>query len=112
MLGVGTDNAAAVLLNVNDGPTPLQIGGNFNRLKSHYVMHCLDGDLAGQTHVDDTDGAVRRIGRPWHGTIAAFIVGLNDVIRGGSCCCCRRTHPFFVGERMQVMWDHCWNDRR
>ncbi len=40
--GDGMDNAAAVLLNVNDGPSPLQIGGNLNCLKSHDVMHCLD----------------------------------------------------------------------
>ncbi len=80
LLGDGMDNAAAVLLNVNDGPSPLHIGGNLNCLKSHDVMHCLDGDVAGQTCVDDTSGVTRRCGRPWCGTIAAFIVGLNAVI--------------------------------
>ena len=59
-LGDGMDNAAAVLLNVNDGPSPLQIGGNLNCLKSHDVMHCLDGDVARQMRVDDTGGATRR----------------------------------------------------
>jgi hypothetical protein len=80
LLGDRMDNAAAVLLDINDWPIPLQIGGNLNCLKSHDVMHCLDGDVAGQMHVDDTGGATRRCGQPWHGTIAAFIVGLNDVI--------------------------------
>jgi hypothetical protein len=57
LLNDGMDNAAAVVLNVNDGPSPLQIGGD---LKSHDVMHCLDGDVAGQMGVDDTGGATRR----------------------------------------------------
>jgi hypothetical protein len=87
LLGDGMDNTTAVLLNVNDGPSPLQIGGDLNCLKSHDVMHCLDGDVARQTCVDDTGGATRRCGRPWRGTIAAFIVGLNDVRQAGSCCC-------------------------
>jgi hypothetical protein len=60
LLGDGMDNAAAVLLDVNDGPSQLQIGGNLNCLKSHDVMHCLDGDVAGQMCVDDTGGATRR----------------------------------------------------
>ena len=81
----GMDNAAAVFLDVNDGPSPLQIGGNLNCLKSHDVMHCLDGDVAGRSHVDDMGGATRSCGQPWCGMIAAFIVGLNDVIQGGSC---------------------------
>ncbi len=80
LLGDGMDNAAAVLLDVNDWPSRLQIGGNLNCLKSHDVMHCLDGDVAKQTRVDDTGGVTKRFGRPWRGTIAAFIVGLNDVI--------------------------------
>jgi hypothetical protein len=84
-LGDRMDNAAAVLLDVNDGPSPLQIGGNLNCIKSHDVMHCLDGDVAGQSHVDDTGGTMRSCGQPWHGTIAAFILRLNDVIQGGSC---------------------------
>jgi hypothetical protein len=62
LLGDWIDNTAAVLLDVNDGSSPLQIGGNFNCLKSHDVMHCFDGDVAGQTHVDDTGGAARRCG--------------------------------------------------
>jgi hypothetical protein len=111
LIGDRMDNTTAVLLDVNDGPSSLQIGGNLNCLKSHDVMHCLDGDAAGQTRVDDTGGATRRCEPPWRGTIAAFIVGLNDVIQGGSCCCCRRTHPFSVGETTQVMWDHSWNNR-
>ena len=111
LLGDGMDNSVAVLLNVNDGPSPPQIGGNLNCLKSHDVMHCLDEDVAGQTRVDDTGGVMRRCRRPWHGTIAAFIIGFNDVIQGLSFCCCRCTHPFSVDERTQVMWDHCWNDR-
>jgi hypothetical protein len=37
-LGDGMDNAAAVLLDINDGPSPLQIDGNLNCLKSHDVM--------------------------------------------------------------------------
>jgi hypothetical protein len=84
-LGDRMDNAAAVLLDVNDGPSPLQISGNLNCLKSHDVMHCLDGDVAGQSCVDDVGGVIRSCGQPWHGTITAFIVGLNDVIQGGSC---------------------------
>jgi hypothetical protein len=85
LLGDGMDNAAAVLLNIDDGPSPLQIDSDLNCLKSHDVMHYLDGDVARQSHVDDTGGAIRRCGQPWCGTIAAFIIGLNDVIRGGSC---------------------------
>ncbi len=80
-----TSNTAAVLLDVNNVPIPLQIDGNLNCLRSHDVMHCLDGDVAGQLHVDDTGGAMRICGQPWHGLIAGFIVGLNDVIQGGSC---------------------------
>jgi hypothetical protein len=83
-LGDGMDNATAVLLDVNDGLSPLQIGGNLNCLKSYDVMHCLDGDVARKLCVDNTDGATRSCGQLWRGTIAAFIVGLNDVIRGGS----------------------------
>jgi hypothetical protein len=60
LLGDGMDNAAAVLLNVNDGPSPLQIGSNLDCLKSHDVMHCLDRDVAGQLRVDDMGGATRR----------------------------------------------------
>ncbi len=97
------DNAAALLLYVSDGPSPLQIGGDLNCLKSHDVMHCLDGDVAGQTHVDDAGGATRRCGQPWGGTITVYIVELNDVIQGGSCLCCRCTHPFSVSERTLVM---------
>ncbi len=48
LLGDRMDNAAAVLLDVNDGPSPLQIGGDLNCLKSHDVMHCLDGDFPGK----------------------------------------------------------------
>ncbi len=103
LLGDGMDNAAAVLLDVNDGPSPLQIGGDLNCLKSHDGMYCLDGDVAGQMRVDNMGGATRRCGRLWRGTIAAFIVGLNDVIQGGSCCCCRRMHLFSGGQRMQGM---------
>ena len=84
-LGDGMDNAAAVLLNVNDGPSPLQIGSNLDCLKSHDVMHCLDRDVAGQLRVDDMGGATRHCGQSWRGMIAAFIIGLNDVIQGGSC---------------------------
>jgi hypothetical protein len=85
LLGDKMDNATAVLLNVNDGPSPLQISGDLNCLRSHDVMHCLDGDVARHLHIDDTGGATRRCGQPWHGMIAAFIIGLNDVIQGGSC---------------------------
>ncbi len=60
LVGGGMDNSAAVLLDVNDGPSPLQISGNLNYLKSHDVMHCLDGDVARQMRVDDTGGATRR----------------------------------------------------
>ncbi len=74
------DNAAAVLLDVNDGPSPLQIGGDLNCLESHDVMHCLDGDVVGKMHVDNTGGATIRCGQPWRGMIAAFFVGLNYVI--------------------------------
>ncbi len=49
LLGEGMDKAATVLLDVDDGPSPLQAGGNLNCLKSHDVMHCLDGDVAGQS---------------------------------------------------------------
>jgi hypothetical protein len=84
-LGDGMDNTAAVLLDVNNAPSSLQIGGGLNCLKSDDVMHCLDGDVARQSHVDDTGGATRSCGQLWRGMIAAFIVGLNDVIRGGSC---------------------------
>jgi hypothetical protein len=84
LLGDGMDNATTVLLNVDDGPSPLRIGGYLNCLKSHDLMHFLDGDVVRQLCVDDTGGAKRRCGQPWHGTIAAFIVRLNDVIRGGS----------------------------
>jgi hypothetical protein len=85
LLGDGMDNAAAVLLDVNDGSSLLQISGNLNCLKSHDVMHYMDGNVARQSHVDDMGGAMRRCGRPWCGMIAAFIIGLNDVIQGGSC---------------------------
>jgi hypothetical protein len=61
-LGNGMDNATAVLLDVNNGPSPLQIGGNLNCLKSHDVMHCFDGDVAGQLHVDDMGGATKSCG--------------------------------------------------
>ncbi len=60
LLGDGMDNSASVLFNVDDGPRLLQIGGYLNGLKSHDVMHCLDGDVAKQTRVDDTGGAMRR----------------------------------------------------
>ncbi len=81
MLGDRIDNTTVVLLGVNDGPSPLQISGNLDCLKSHDVMHCLDRDnVAGQLCVDDAGGATRRCGQLWCGTIAAFIVGLNDVI--------------------------------
>jgi hypothetical protein len=93
LLGEGMDNTSAVLINVNDGLSPLQIGGDLNCLKSHDKMHCLDGDVARRTCVDDTGGAMRSCEQPWHGKIAAFIVGLNYVIQGGSCCCCRRMLP-------------------
>jgi hypothetical protein len=62
LLGDMMDNATAVLLDVNDGPSPLQIGGDLNCIKSHDVMHCLDGDVARQTCVNDTGGATRRCG--------------------------------------------------
>jgi hypothetical protein len=81
----GMDNAAAVFLDVNDGPSPLQISGDLNCLKSLDVMHCLDGDVARKLCVDDTDGARRSCGQSWHGAIAAFIVRLNGVIQGSSC---------------------------
>jgi hypothetical protein len=84
-LGDGMDNPAAVLLDVNDGPSPLQISGNLNCLKSHDVMNCLDGDVSRQLCVDDMGGATRHCGQSWRGMIAAFIIGLNDVIQGGSC---------------------------
>jgi hypothetical protein len=103
LLGDGMDNSAAVLLNVDDGPSPLKIGGYLNGLKSHDLMHCLDGDVAGQMRVDDMGGATRRCREPWRGTITVFIVGLNDVVQGGSGCWCRCTHPFSVGERTQFM---------
>jgi hypothetical protein len=61
------DNAAAVPLDVNDGPSPLQIGGDLNCLNSHNVMHCLDGDVAKQLRVDGMGGATRRCGQPWCG---------------------------------------------
>ncbi len=77
------DNSAAVLLDVDDGPSPLQISGYLNGLKSHDVMHCVDGDVAGQSRVDDMGGATRRCRQPWHGTIAAFIVWLNYFVGGG-----------------------------
>jgi hypothetical protein len=79
-LGDGMDNTAAVLLDVNDKYSPLQIGGDLNCLKSHDMMHCLDEDDARQTHVDDMGGATRRCRRPWGGTITVFITGLNDVM--------------------------------
>jgi hypothetical protein len=79
------DNSAAVLLNVNHGPSPLQIDGNLNCLNSHDVMHRLDGDVARQSRVDDMGGATRSCGQPGCGMVAAFIIGLNDVIQGGSC---------------------------
>ena len=102
LLGDRMDNATAVLLDVNDGPSPLQISGDLDWCrKSHDVMHCLDGDVARQLHVDDTGGAMRRCRRSWHGTIVAFIVGLNDAV--GSGCWCRCTHLFSVRERTQVM---------
>ncbi len=103
LLGDRMDNSAAVLLDVDDGPSPLQIGGYLNSLKSHNVMHCLDGDVARQMHVDDMGGATRRCRQPWHGMIAVFNVRLNDVVQGGSGCWCRCTHPFSVGERTQLM---------
>jgi hypothetical protein len=66
LLGDRMDNATAVLLDVNDGPSPLQISGDLDWCrKSHDVMHCLDGDVARQLHVDDTGGATRRCGQPW-----------------------------------------------
>ncbi len=40
----------------------MQIGGDLNCLKSHDVMHCLDGDVAGLLRVDDMGGATRRCG--------------------------------------------------
>ncbi len=80
LLGDGMDNSAAVLFDVNDGPSPLRIGGYLNGLKSHYVIHCLDEDVAGQMYVDDTVGASRRCRQLWHGTIVVFIVGLNYVV--------------------------------
>jgi hypothetical protein len=112
LLGDRMVNSTAVLFDVNDGPSPLQIGGNLNCLKSHYVMHCLDEDVARKMCVDDTVGASRRCRQLWRGTIVAFIVRLNDVVRGGSGCWCRCLHPFSVGEWTQVMWDHRWNNRR
>ncbi len=111
LLGDGMDNSAAVFLNVKDGPSLLQISGYLNGLKSHDVMHCLDGYVAGQTRVDDMAGVMMRCRQAWHGTIASFIVGLNDVVQGGSSGWCRHTHQFSVSERMQVMWDYKWNDR-
>jgi hypothetical protein len=51
-----------MFLDVNNGPSPLLIGGNLNCLKSHDVMHCFDGDVAGQSHVDDMGGATRSCG--------------------------------------------------
>jgi hypothetical protein len=54
LLGDRMDNSETVLLNVDDGPSPLQIGGYFHGLKSHDVMHRLDGDVSRQMRVDDT----------------------------------------------------------
>jgi hypothetical protein len=62
LLGEVMDNPIAVLLDVLDGPSPLQVGGDLNCLKSHDVMNCLDGDVARQRRVDDTGGAMRRCG--------------------------------------------------
>jgi hypothetical protein len=59
-LGDGMDTATEVLLDVNDGPSPLRIGGNLNFLKSHHVMHSLDGDVARQLRVDNMGRAMRR----------------------------------------------------
>ncbi len=60
LLGDGMDSSKAVLFDVNDGPSPLQIGGCLNGLKSHGVMHCLDGNVAGQMRVDDMGEVMRK----------------------------------------------------
>ncbi len=84
-LGDRMVNTAAVFLDVNDGPSPLRISGNLNCPKSHDVMHCLNGNVAGQSRGENTGGAARNCWQPWRGMIAAVIVGLNDVIRCGCC---------------------------
>ncbi len=81
LLGDRMDNSAALLHDVNDGPSPLQIGGDLHCLKIHNVMHCMDGDVAGQTCVDDMGRATRRCGQSWPGMITEFIIGLKNVIR-------------------------------
>jgi hypothetical protein len=53
-LGDGMDNAAVVLLDVNDGPNPLQLGCHFEGFESHDVMHSLDGNVTRQVSVDKT----------------------------------------------------------
>jgi hypothetical protein len=75
-LGDGMDNTTAVLLNVNDGPSPLQIGGDLNCLKSHDVMHCLDGDVTGQSHVD--------IRVEWQGVVGNRGMGQSQHSSSGS----------------------------
>jgi hypothetical protein len=84
LLGDGMDDAAAVLLDVNDGPSPLQISGDLNCLKSHDAMHCLAGDVAGQSRVDDTGGAMRRCGQPWRRTSQHSLSGSMILYEGAA----------------------------
>ncbi len=52
LLGNGMDDTKAVFFNVDDGPSPLQLGCQFEGFKSHDLMHSLDGNVIRQESVD------------------------------------------------------------
>ncbi len=59
------------------------------------MVHCLDGDVAGHTSIDDMGGAAWWSCRVRCEAILAVIVGLDDVV-AGSGCWCRGAWSFLV----------------
>ncbi len=54
LLGNGMNDTKAVFFDVNDGPSPLQLGRHFEGFESHDMMHSLDGNVTRQVSVDKT----------------------------------------------------------
>ncbi len=89
LLGDRMDNAAAVLLDVNEGPSPLQIGGNLKCLKSH--------DVIGIMMVFDVVATLGGVAIPTLG--GGSVSTLGDLGRGGG----NLSWPDIIVESWQIV---------